>query len=69
MACFGDTRLNEKQTKHFVFLIQCNYLPNKIIFLGNKLVGVEFVGAELVGGRVGKGPSLLGAEFVRGRVC
>ena len=43
------------------------YPPNKTIFLGTELVGAEFLGAELVRGRVGKGPSLLGAEFVRGR--
>ena len=38
------------------------------ISIGAEFVGVEF-GPRIYGGRVCKGPSLLGAEFVRGRVC
>ena len=38
------------------------------ISVGAEFVGVEF-GPPIYGGRVCEGPTLLGAEFVRGRVC
>ena len=42
--------------------------PEPYFGWGAEIVGVEF-GPRIYGGRVCQGPSLLGAEFVRGRVC
>ena len=47
----------KKQTKHFVFKYSATIHQMKYYFLG-----AELVGAEIVRGQVGKGPSLLRAE-------